>query len=69
LYGALLRAYQGGVGRRILMENGGKYDGIRSWYQLVDQYKTDGNENDRLISLKMSSQLISIDIKKVQDYK
>jgi hypothetical protein len=32
LYGALLSACQGGIGRRILMENKHKYDGIRAWY-------------------------------------
>jgi hypothetical protein len=31
LYGALLSACQSGVGRRILMENRDKQDGIRSW--------------------------------------
>jgi hypothetical protein len=31
LYGALLGACQSGVGRRILMENRDKQDGIRSW--------------------------------------
>jgi hypothetical protein len=45
LYGALLSACQEGVGSRILMENRGKQDGIRSWYQLVNQYETDGNKN------------------------
>jgi hypothetical protein len=35
LYGALLSACQSGVGRRILMENRDKQDGIRSWCQLV----------------------------------
>jgi hypothetical protein len=52
LYGALLSAYQGGVGRRILMESRGKQDGIRSWYQLVNQYETDGNKNDRIKKLE-----------------
>jgi hypothetical protein len=37
LYGALLSACQGGVGCRILMENRGKQDGIRSTNQLVNQ--------------------------------
>jgi hypothetical protein len=45
LYGALLRACQGGIGRRILMENRNKQDGIRAWYQLINQYETDGNRN------------------------
>jgi hypothetical protein len=45
LYGALLRACQIGVGRRILMENRDKQDGIRSWCQLVQQYESDGNRN------------------------
>jgi hypothetical protein len=31
-----------------LMENRGKQDGIRSWYQLVNQYETDGNKNVRI---------------------
>jgi hypothetical protein len=35
LYGALLSACQSGVGRRILIENRDKQDGIRSWCQLV----------------------------------
>jgi hypothetical protein len=52
LYGALLSACQGGVGRRILMENRGKQDGIRSWYQLVNQYETDGNKNVRVKKLE-----------------
>jgi hypothetical protein len=48
LYGALLSACQSGVGRRILMENRDKQDGIRSWCQLVQQYETDGNRNVRI---------------------
>jgi hypothetical protein len=48
LYGALLSACQSGVGRRILMENRDKQDGIRSWCQLVQQYETDGNRNFRI---------------------
>ena len=52
LYGALLSACQGGVGRRILMENRNKHDGIRSWYQLVFQYATDGNRNVRIKKLE-----------------
>jgi hypothetical protein len=52
LYGALLSACQGGVRRRILMENRGKQDGIRSWYQLVNQYETDGNNNIRIKKLE-----------------
>jgi hypothetical protein len=38
LYGSLLSACQVGVGREILMENRLKQDGIRSLYQLVNQY-------------------------------
>jgi hypothetical protein len=38
LYGSLLSLCQSGVGRRILMENRDKQDGIRSWCQLVQQY-------------------------------
>jgi hypothetical protein len=52
LYGALLSACQGGVGHRILMENRGKQDDIRSWYQLVNQYETDGNKNVRIKKLE-----------------
>jgi hypothetical protein len=47
LYGALLSACQGGIGRRILMENRNKQDGIRAWYQLINQHETDGNRNVR----------------------
>jgi hypothetical protein len=36
------------VGRRILMENRDKQDGIRSWCQSVQQYKTDTNRNVRI---------------------
>jgi hypothetical protein len=52
LYGALLNACQGGVGRRILMENRLKQDGIRSWYQLVNQYETESNRNVRVKRLE-----------------
>jgi hypothetical protein len=52
LYGALLKACQGGVGRRILMENSDKQDGIRSWCQLVQQYEIDGNRNVRIKRLE-----------------
>jgi hypothetical protein len=52
LYGALLSACQSGVGRRILMENRDKQDGIRSWCQLVQQYETDGNKNVRIKRLE-----------------
>jgi hypothetical protein len=52
LYGALLSSCQSGVGRRILMENRDKQDGIRSWCQLVQQYKTDGNRNVRIKRLE-----------------
>jgi hypothetical protein len=34
------------------MENRGKQDGIRSWYQLVNQYETDGNKNVRIKKLE-----------------
>jgi hypothetical protein len=47
LYGALLSACQGGIGRRILMDNSIKQDGIRAWYHLINQYETDGNKNVR----------------------
>jgi hypothetical protein len=51
-YGALLSAYQSGVGRRILMENRDKKDDIRSWCQLIQQYETDGNRNVRIKRLE-----------------
>jgi hypothetical protein len=47
-----LSACQGGVGRRILMENRLKQDGIRSWYQLVNQYETESNRNVRIKRLE-----------------
>jgi hypothetical protein len=34
------------------MENRDKQDGIRSWYQLVQQYETDGNRNVRIKRLE-----------------
>jgi hypothetical protein len=52
LYGALLSAFQSGVGRRILMENRDKQHGIRSWCQLVQQYETDSNRNVRIKRLE-----------------
>jgi hypothetical protein len=52
LSGALLSACQGRVGRKILMENRNKQDGILSWYQLVNQYKTDGIKNVRIKKLE-----------------
>jgi hypothetical protein len=52
LYGALFSACQSGVGRRILMKNRDKRDGIRSWCQLVQQYETDGNRNVRIKRLE-----------------
>jgi hypothetical protein len=52
LYGALLSACQGGMGRRILMENRIKQDGIRSWYQIVNQYETDSNRKVRIKKLE-----------------
>ena len=51
LYGALLSACQIGVGRRMLIENRSKQDGICSWCQLVKQYETDGNRNVRIKKL------------------
>ena len=51
-YGTLISACQGGVGRRIQMENRHKQDGIRAWYQFVNQYKTDGNGNVRIKKLE-----------------
>jgi hypothetical protein len=52
LHGALLSAFQSGVGRRILMENRHKQDCIRSWCQLLQQYETDGNRNVRIKRLE-----------------
>jgi hypothetical protein len=52
LYGALLSACQSGLGRRILMENRDKQDGIRSWCHLVQQYETDSNRNVRIKRLE-----------------
>jgi hypothetical protein len=52
LYGALLCACQSGVGRRILIENRDKQDGIRSLCQIVQQYETDGNRNVRIKRLE-----------------
>jgi hypothetical protein len=52
LYGALLSAYQSAVGRRILMENRHKQDGIRSWCQLVQQYESDSNRYVRIKRLE-----------------
>ena len=52
LYGALLSACQGGVGRRILMENRIKQNGIRSRHQLVNQYETESNRNVRIKKLE-----------------
>jgi hypothetical protein len=52
LYGALLSAYQGGIWRRIMIENRNKQDGIRTWYQLINQYETDGNRNVRIKKLE-----------------
>jgi hypothetical protein len=52
LNGALLSACQSGVGRRVLMENRDKQDGICSWCQLVQQYETDGNRNVRIKRLE-----------------
>jgi hypothetical protein len=52
LHGALLSACQSGVGRRILMENRDKQDGIRSWCRLVQQYGTDGKRNVRIKRLE-----------------
>jgi hypothetical protein len=52
LHDKLLSACQSGVGRRILMENGDKQDGSRSWCQLVQQYETDDNRNIRIKRLE-----------------
>jgi hypothetical protein len=52
IYGELFSACQSIVGRRILMENRDKQDGIRSWCKLVQQYGTDGNRNFRIKRLE-----------------
>jgi hypothetical protein len=52
LYGNLLTAWQGAVGRRILMENRLKQDGIRSWYQFVIKYETESNRTVRIRKLE-----------------
>jgi hypothetical protein len=75
LYGALLCACQIGVGRRILMENRDKQDGIHSWCQLVQQYETDGNRNVRikrlenLINTVFHHNYMGGLVKWIQDYK
>jgi hypothetical protein len=40
------------IGRRILMENRNKQDGIRAWYQLFNQFGTDGNKNVKILKLE-----------------
>jgi hypothetical protein len=52
LYGALLRACQGVLGSRILMEKRFKKDGTRSWCQLVSQYETESNRIVRIKKLE-----------------
>jgi hypothetical protein len=52
LYGALFSACQSDLGRRILMENRDKQDGIRSCCQLVEKYETDGNTDVRIKRLE-----------------
>jgi hypothetical protein len=34
------------------MENKNKQNGIRAWYQLINQYETDGNRNVRIKKLE-----------------
>jgi hypothetical protein len=51
LNGALFSSCQGGVGRRVLLENGIKQDGIQSWYQLLNQYEMDSNWNVKIKTL------------------
>jgi hypothetical protein len=76
LYGALLSACQSGVGRRILMENRDKQDGIRSWCQLLQQYETDGNRNVRIKRLESVINTVFhrnyrgglVLVKRIQDY-
>jgi hypothetical protein len=41
-----------GVGRRILMKNRDKQDGIRSWCELVQQYETYENRNFRFKAIE-----------------
>jgi hypothetical protein len=74
-YGTLLSTCQSSVGRRILMENRNKQDGIRSWCQLVQQYETDGNRNVRIKRLEsvinIQSSIVIIGggiVKWIQDY-
>jgi ribosomal protein L21E len=52
LYGALPSACQSGVGRRMLMKNRDKQDGICSWFQFLQQYETDGSINVRIKRLE-----------------
>jgi hypothetical protein len=58
LYCALRSACQSGVGRRILMENRDKQDGIRSWCQFVQQYEAHGNRNVRIKRLESISNTV-----------
>jgi hypothetical protein len=75
LYGSLLSACQGDLGRRIWMENRNKQDGIWLWYKLVDQYETDGNRNIRIKKLENVITTVSHQnqkrglIKWIQDHK
>jgi hypothetical protein len=59
LYGALLSACHSGVGRRILMENRDKQDGICSWCNLVQQYATYGNRNVRIKRLEKLESVVN----------
>jgi hypothetical protein len=74
LYGALLSACQNGVGRRILMENRDKQDGIRSWCQLMERYETDGKRNFRIKRLECLINTVfhrnyrGVLVKWIQDY-
>jgi hypothetical protein len=74
LYIALNSAFQSGVGRRILMENRDKQDGIRSCCQLVQQYETDGNRNFRIKRLESVINTVfhrnyrGGPVKRIQDY-
>jgi hypothetical protein len=74
LYGVLPSACQSGVGRRILIQNRDKQDGIRSWCQLVQQYETDGNRNvrikrlDSVINLVLYLNYRAVLVQWIQDY-
>jgi hypothetical protein len=71
LYGALLSACHGCVGHRILIENWIESDGI--WYQLVNQYETESNQNvmikklENVITTVFDRHLLEISFTFIQD--